>query len=320
MGQEISKVIDISIVVPTFNEEESVGHIYKAINQELTTLGKSYEIIFVDDGSKDTTFKILREIAGQDERVKVVRFRRNFGQTAAIAAGFDHSRGNVIVTLDADLQNDPADIPRLLEKMNEGYDIVSGWRAKRKDPFISRKLPSLCANWLISRISGVHLHDYGCTLKAYSRGVIDNINLYGEMHRFIPALANWYGVDVAEIKVQHHPRKYGQSKYGISRTFRVILDLLTVKFFLNFSTRPIHVFGLFGLIVLFLGGAIGLYLSFLKLFMGVGLSGRPLLLLAILLIVLGVQFVAFGLLAEMMVRIYYEPGRKTTYSVKEVID
>lgn len=246
--------------------------------------------------------------------------RRNFGQTAAMAAGFAHARGRVIITLDADLQNDPADIPMILKKVAEGYDIVSGWRIHRKDKFITRRFPSICANWLISRITGVKLHDYGCTLKAYRREIAQNIGLYGEMHRFIPAIASVMGISVAEVPVNHRPRLHGRSKYGLSRTMRVVLDLITVKFLLSYSTKPLQMFGSVGFSSAFLGFAIGVYLSFDKIILNHRLSDRPLLFLAILMILVGIQFITMGLLGEMMVRIYHEGQHKPVYVVKEILE
>ncbi|NTV64168.1 MAG: glycosyltransferase family 2 protein, partial [Oscillochloris sp.] len=243
----------ISIVVPIYNEEESIPHLYERLSAVLHDYGHAYEIIAVDDGSRDGSFALLAGLATSDPRLRVVRFRRNFGQTAAFAAGFDRARGDYIITIDADLQNDPRDIPQLLARAGEGYDVVSGWRAHRQDAFINRKLPSLIANRLISWVTGVHLHDYGCSLKVYRADVVKNINLYGELHRFIPAVASWQGVAVTEMPVHHEPRRYGTSKYGISRTVRVVLDLITVRFLLSYSTRPMQIFGLWGLLSI-LGG------------------------------------------------------------------
>lgn len=307
----------ISILIPIYNEEESVPVLYKSIKAVMDTTRFNYEIIFVDDGSKDKTFSILKDIQKNDEKVVVLSFKRNFGQTAAMAAGFDHAKGDIIVTMDADLQNDPSDIPRLLEKIKD-YDIVSGWRKKRNDPFFSRRLPSMIANWLISKVTGVSLHDYGCTLKAYRKEVIKHVRLYGEMHRFIPAIASWTGAAITEEQVEHHPRRFGKSKYGISRTVRVILDLITVKFLQSFSTRPIHAFGTPGLIMSGAGFLISIYLSYEKLILGHQIGGRPLLLLAILLIILGAQLVVMGLLGEMLARVYYESQDKPIYVLKEI--
>jgi glycosyltransferase involved in cell wall biosynthesis len=255
-----------------------------------------------------------------DEHLVVVRFRRNFGQTAAFSAGFDRARGGVIITIDADLQNDPADIPRLMDALQEGYDVVSGWRKDRKDPFLSRRLPSIMANWLISTVTGVKLHDYGCSLKAYRCHVVKNIRLYGEMHRFIPALASWMGIGVTEIPVKHFGRQYGKSKYGISRTIRVILDLLTVRFLLSFMARPMQLFGLVGLGCFGVGALIGIYLTFLKLAYGVSLSNRPLLLFAVLMLVTGIQLLTMGLLGELVIRTYHESQNKPVYVIREVLE
>jgi glycosyltransferase involved in cell wall biosynthesis len=312
--------IEISLIVPVFNEADSLPGLYAELGKACRSLGKTYEIILVDDGSTDASFEILKGIQAGDPAVKVIRFRRNFGQTAALAAGFDYSAGEIIVTLDADLQNDPEDIAALLKKMDEGYDIVSGWRRNRKDRFLSRRVPSMLANWLISRITGVKLHDYGCTLKAFRKEVIKNINLYGELHRFIPAIASTMGVSIAEIEVRHRPRLKGRSNYNILRTPRVVLDLLTVKFLLSYSTRPLQIFGLFGLVSGFAGGLVGIWLSYERLILKHGIANRPLLLLAILLIVIGIQFITLGLLAEIMVRAYHESSAKRIYHIKEIID
>ncbi|MBE9527604.1 MAG: glycosyltransferase family 2 protein [Proteobacteria bacterium] len=305
----------VSIVIPVFEEEESLPYLYASITEAMDPTGRDYEMLFVDDGSRDATLKVLSELNAKDNRVVVVSFRRNFGQTAAMAAGIDHATGDIIVTMDADLQNDPADIPHMLEKAKE-FDVVSGWRKRRKDPFISRKLPSLIANGLISKVTGVKLHDYGCTLKAYRKEVIKNVRLYGEMHRFIPAIANWYGASITEVETTHHERKYGKSKYGISRTIRVILDLITVKFLQTFATRPIHAFGPIGLALGAIGFLIALYLSFDKVILGHSIGSRPLLLLSVLLIILGVQILVMGLLAEVLARTYHESQGKPIYTVK----
>lgn len=312
--------MDLSIVIPLYNEEENVEQLYTQLKAALEGTGQEYEIIIVDDGSTDGSFDILKRLHEVEERLKVIRFRRNFGQTAAFAAGFDRSQGEVVITLDADLQNDPADIPLLLDKIEEGYDVVSGWRLHRQDPFLTRRLPSMIANWLISQVTGVHLHDYGCSLKAYRREVVKNVQLYGELHRFIPAIANWMGVSVAEVPVRHYSRRFGKSKYGLSRTARVMLDLLTVRFLLSYSTRPIHIFGGLGLISFVGGIGLGGYLSFVKFALGQKIGDRPLLLLAILLMVMGVQLISMGLLGELVVRTYYEALDKPTYAVREVLD
>jgi glycosyltransferase involved in cell wall biosynthesis len=310
--------VTISIVVPLYNEEENVRELHGRLKEVLDGLGSEYELIFVDDGSTDGTLPLLQEMQSGDGRVVVLSLRRNFGQTAAFAAGFDYARGDVIVTMDGDLQNDPKDIPRLIDMIREN-DIVSGWRKSRKDPFFSRRLPSLIANRLISKVTGVSLHDYGCSLKAYRQEVIKNLKLYGEMHRFIPAVANLYGVKIAEVETTHHPRLRGKSKYGISRTIRVVLDLITVKFLLSFSTRPLQFFGPIGLLSGFLGFLISLYLSLQKIFLGVSIGGRPMLLLGALLIIVGIQFIGMGLLGEMMVRVYHETQKKPIYVIKKVI-
>lgn len=316
-----SSNIDLSIVIPVLNEEKNLEELHTRLVDALSNLGLSHEIIFVDDGSSDGSFELMKEIARKDHSVKVIKFRRNFGQTAALSAGFHHSKGSIIITMDADLQNDPVDIKRLIDKLNEGYDVVSGWRKDRKDGFI-RRIPSKVANWLIAKITRIPLHDFGCTLKAYRREVIEDINLYGEMHRFIPALARWIGAEIAEIEVIHHPRTKGSSKYGISRLPRVILDLITVKFLISFSTRPIQIFGLLGMISSIVGFIICAYLSIGKLFFPSEktslLNRMPMLMLGVLLIVTGVQFVTMGLLGELIVRTYYESQDKPVYSIKEV--
>ena len=320
-GEPMNDAVELSIVIPLFNEEESVEPLYAEIQEALESLERSYEIIVVDDGSTDRSFDLLKGLHAQDKRLKVIRFRRNFGQTAAFAAGFEHAQGQVVVTMDADLQNDPADIPRLLEKLEEGYDVVSGWRVERwKSAWLTRRLPSVVANRLISETTGVHLHDYGCSLKAYRSEVVKNINLYGELHRFIPAMASWMGVSVTEIPVHYQPRQFGRSKYGLSRTIKVVLDLLTVRFLLSYATRPIHIFGSLGLAMSGLGGILGLYLSVVKLALGQNIGSRPLLLLAILLMVLGVQMITMGLLGELVVRTYHESQGKRIYVVREILE
>jgi glycosyltransferase involved in cell wall biosynthesis len=308
----------LSVVIPVYNEEENVQLLHERLKSALDPLDQEYEILFVDDGSTDGTLAVLEEIQAKDNRTVVLSLRRNFGQTAAFAAGFDFSRGDVVVTMDGDLQNDPADIPKLLDLIKDN-DLVSGWRKNRKDPFFSRRLPSIMANWLISKVTGVNLHDYGCSLKAYRRDVIKNLKLYGEMHRFIPAVASWYGVRVAEVETVHHPRMRGKSKYGISRTVKVVLDLITVKFLQSFSTKPIQFFGPFGILSGFLGFLILLYLSFDKLFWGRDIGGRPLLLLGALLIIVGIQLIGMGLLGEMLVRVYHESQKKPIYVIKKIL-
>ena len=308
----------ISIVIPLYNEEENVRELHNRLKPVMDEIGDAYEIIFIDDGSTDHTLSLLQEIQAADDTVIVLSLRRNFGQTAAFAAGFDYSRGDIIVTMDGDLQNDPHDIPKLLELMKDN-DLVSGWRKRRKDPFLSRRLPSIIANALISKVTGVNLHDYGCSLKAYRRDVIKNLKLYGEMHRFIPAVASWYGVRIAEVETTHHPRLRGKSKYGISRTMKVVLDLITVKFLQSFSTKPLQFFGPIGIFSGALGFFISLYLSIDKILSGKDIGGRPLLLLGALLIIVGIQFIGMGLLGEMMVRVYHETQKKPIYVIKKVI-
>jgi len=312
--------VDLSIVVPIFNEEENIRDLHREVTAALTERGILYELILVDDGSSDGSYSLLKEIAGQDERIKVIRFRRNFGQTAAMAAGFDAASGRVVVPMDGDLQNDPADIPKLLSRIDEGFDVVSGWRKDRKDAFLNRTLPSILANRFISGMTGIRLHDYGCTLKAYRREVLDGINLYGEMHRFVPALVSQIGARVTEIPVGHRPRLRGKSKYGISRTMRVILDLMTVKFLLSYSTKPIQIFGRLGVYTLlasFLSGGVTVYM---KLFQGMSMNRNPLLLLTALLLFMGVQLIVLGLLGELNARTYYEAQGKPIYVVKETIN
>jgi glycosyltransferase involved in cell wall biosynthesis len=310
---------EISIVIPLFNEEESIPHLYAALDAAIANCGRPAEVVIVDDGSRDRSFALLEEIALKDPRFTVVRLRRNFGQTAAFQAGFDRARGDVIVTMDADLQNDPMDIPKLMAKIDEGYDIVSGWRLDRQDRYWDRKLPSMLANRLISNVTDVRLHDYGCSLKAYRRDVLQHVRLYGELHRFIPALASQAGGTVAEVPVNHRARQYGRSKYGISRTVRVLLDLVTVWFLGGYSTRPIHVFGSLGLLSAAGGVLLGVYLTILKFGFGQNIGGRPLLLLAVLLVVIGVQLITMGLLGEMVIRTYFESQHKPIYIVRQEV-
>ncbi|HUG54887.1 MAG TPA: glycosyltransferase family 2 protein [Vicinamibacteria bacterium] len=308
----------LSVVIPVFNEEENVADLHRELTASLEPGGRPYEILMVDDGSRDGTLQRLLEIEGRDRRVRVLRLRRNFGQTAAFSAGFDHARGEVVVTSDGDLQNDPADIPRLVQRLEEGgFDLVCGWRQDRKD-VLSRRVPSSLANRLISWATGVRLHDYGCSLKAMRSDVVRNLRLYGEMHRFIPAIASWMGVSVAEMAVNHRPRLRGRSKYGLGRTVRVLLDLFTVKFLLAYGTRPSHLFGGAGLLFASLGFGVLGYLTYLKLFQDEAIGGRPLLILGALLFVTGLMLVNVGLLAEMLVRIYHESQGKPIYVVREL--
>lgn len=311
----------LSIVLPIYNEVESIPHLLDELTPALETTGRTFEIICIDDGSHDGSFEELKKLRARDQRVRIIRFRRNFGQTAAFAAGFNRAQGDIVITMDADLQNDPADIPALLAKMDEGYDLVSGWRVKRwREGFwsiLTRKVPSKIANWLISTGTGVSLHDYGCALKAYRAEVVKSINLYGDLHRFIPAIASYLGVAVAEVPVNYRSRQFGRSKYGLGRITRVLLDLLTVRFLLSYSTRPIQIFGLLGLVTFALGVVVGIYLTIMKLAYGIALAERPMLLLAILLVMIGVQLVTMGLLGEMVVRTYHESQNKPIYTVRE---
>lgn len=323
MSQIIAPPTDVprlSIVVPVYNEQENLAALHTAITTALAETNETYELIYVDDGSRDGGFGYLTQVAAGDQRVKLIRLRRNFGQTAAMAAGFDHAVGAVIVPLDADLQNDPRDIPRLLAKLDEGYDVVSGWRKDRQDTFVTRILPSLAANALISKITGVPLHDYGCTLKAYRADVLRNVRLYGEMHRFIPALAALEGGKVTEVPVSHHPRVAGKSKYGLSRTLKVFLDLLVVKFLGDYAKRPIHIFGLAGILLCLAGIASGAVTLYQKWEFGYYVHRNPLILLAIFLFLVGVQLFFMGLLAELMTRTYHESQGKHTYVVAQTVN
>jgi glycosyltransferase involved in cell wall biosynthesis len=307
---------DLTVVVPLYKEEENVDHAVSELLEVLDTMPQSAEVILVDDGSPDATGAMAMAWNDRDPRVRVIQFRRNFGQTAAISAGFRHARGRVIVLMDGDQQNDPHDLPRLLAKMDEGYDVVSGWRKDRKDKLVMRKIPSMMANRLISRITRTELHDYGCTLKAYHSDVVQHLHLYGELHRFIPALAGLVGARVVEIPVNHRPRTRGTSKYGISRTVRVLLDLLTVKFLLKYLARPMQFFGLLGLMSFLLGFCSLTGLLIEKAVAGVGLAERPLLILSVLLVILGVQFLSMGLLGELLTRIYHEVGQRPPYVIR----
>lgn len=312
--------MDLSIVVPVYNEVDNLRPLCERMHSALAEAGREYEIILVDDGSQDGSSELLTELHAEDATLKVLRFRRNFGHTAALAAGFAHARGEVIVSLDADLQNDPLDIPRLLAKLDEGYDLVNGWRVDRQDPFLRRRLPSQIANALIARVTRVKLHDTGCALKAFRRDLAKGLKLYGDMHRFIPALAVDMGARLTEVPVTHHPRTHGVSKYGLTRTPRVVLDLLTIKFLSSYAARPSHLFGLLGLIGVLAGGGITTVLGVQRLFFGVALANRPLLLLGILLLVTGVQLVTAGLLAELLSRTYHESQGKPVYLIKDVLD
>ncbi len=318
-GAALADVPDVSVVVPVRDEVESLPLLLEAIASTLLASQLNYEIICIDDGSTDGSVEFLKAAAQKRSDLKAVILRRNYGQTAAMAAGFNYALGKAIVTLDADLQNDPADIPILLAKLDEGYDLVSGWRQKRQDGAINRLLPSKIANWLIRRTTSVDIHDYGCSLKAYRAELVADMHLYGELHRFLPALAYIEGARITELPVRHHPRRFGRSKYGISRTFRVLMDLLTILFMKKFLTRPMHVFGLLGLISMVVGVGIGIYLTFIKLAWHVDIGNRPLLILAVLLLVTGVQLFGFGLLAELLMRTYHESQGRPIYRVREVI-
>jgi glycosyltransferase involved in cell wall biosynthesis len=309
--------LDISVVVPVLNEEESLPHLHQKLTEALAGSGYSYEIVVVDDGSTDRSFEIMCHLQSRDPHLRVVRFRRNYGQTAAFTAGFDRALGDVVITIDADLQNDPADIPALMVKMAEGYDVVSGWRVDRQDRFLDRRLPSVLANRLIGWSTGVHIHDYGCSLKAYRREVLADVRLYGDLHRFIPALASAAGARVTEVPVHHYARRFGKAKYGLSRTFKVILDILAVRFLMSFATRPIQIFGFLGLLSFVVGTAMLVYLAVVRLLLLQPIGDRPLTLLAILLTMLGVQLVTTGLLAEIVTRTYYESQGKRIYTVRE---
>ena len=311
---------DLSVVIPLRNEASNLGTLHRELTESLEGWGRSYELLLVDDGSTDDTFRILSDLHVGDPHVRVVRLRRNFGQTAAFAAGFSRARGRIVVTSDGDLQNDPRDIPALVARLEEGHDIVCGWRRARKDPWLTRRLPSMLANSLISRITGVRLHDYGCSLKAFRSEVIRPLRLYGEMHRFIPAIASEQGVSIAEMVVNHRPRRFGRSNYGLSRTVRVVLDLFTVKFLLSYSTRPLQMFGPPGLLMGLAGAAIIGYLGYVRLFTGQAIGDRPLLMLGILLAFGGLQLVTLGLLAELQARTYHESQNKPIYVVRDVLE
>ena len=308
---------EISVFLPVYNEEPNLLPLHEKLDKALKALGRSAEIVYVDDGSTDRSLKILRDLAQLDPRVRVVALRRNYGQTAAMSAGIDAAKGDVLIPMDADLQNDPADIARLLKKLDEGYDVVSGWRKNRKDKMVTRKIPSMLANRLISWIGGVPLHDYGCSLKAYRRESLQDVRLYGEMHRFIPIYAAWAGARVTEIPVEHHARTMGKSKYGLSRTIKVVFDLMTIKFMASYQTKPIYVFGSFGMLAFAISILAGLYAVFLKIFHRADFVQTPLPVLCIVMFAVGVQFLLMGLLAEMLVRTYHESQAKAIYAVRE---
>ena len=315
-------MVKYSIVVPFHNEEENVTALYARLKQVMEQVGESFELVLVDDGSSDRTYKLLEEIAAVDSRVLVVKLRRNFGQTSALAAGFDHASGEFILAMDGDLQHDPNEIPHFIEKLEEGYDVVSGWRKERIDNFVLRRIPSRCANWLMAKLSGVDIHDFGTTFKAYRHEVIQNIPLYGEMHRFIPALASWYGASICEIPIRNVNRERGKSHYGISRTFRVFFDLMTIRFLLRYMSRPLHFFGGFGLLGMGTGSAMALFLLTMKILhprMSLVLDHGPLVVIASVLIVAGVQLLALGLLGDLQVRHYYTSQNPASYTVDRVV-
>jgi len=312
---------NLSLIIPVYNEEQNLPVLVEAIHKALDLLSYTWEVVLVDDGSEDESLKVLTRLAEADpQHLRVLSFRRNFGQTAAIAAGLDHAKGEIIVLLDADMQNDPADIPMLLAKLDEGYDLVSGWRKIRQDIYLTRTLPSNLANKLISRVTGVPLHDYGCTLKAYRREVLEGFRLYGEMHRFIPVFANSVGAKITEVQVNHQPRKYGKTKYGLERTVKVILDLFTVKFLVSYSSKPIYLFGGTGMALIFASTVMLLYLFVRRMIEAISVLGSPLFQVAVMLLIMGFQSVLMGLIAELLVRTYYESQRKPTYRVRKTIN
>ncbi len=319
MDSKKAKHPELSLFLPVLDEEENLRPMHSKIAAALDALGKTAEVIYVDDGSTDNSLKVLRDLADEDDRVRVISLRRNYGQTAAMSAGIDAARGEILIPMDADLQNDPADIIRLLDKLDEGYDVVSGWRKNRQDKLISRKIPSQIANRVISWIGGVHLHDYGCSLKAYRREVIQDVRLYGEMHRFIPIYASWAGARVTEIPVDHHARTMGKSKYGISRTVKVVFDLITIKFMAEYHTKPLYVFGAFGMIAFAISMIAGVWAIVLKLFYGTSFILTPLPIITIVMLAISVQFFLMGLLAELLVRTYHESQDKPIYAVRERI-
>ena len=312
---------EVSVVIPVFNEQANIEPLHQQIADSLNDK-YSYEVVFVDDGSTDNSVDVLKRVQNSSAKVRIIRFSRNFGQTAALSAGFDHAKGQIIIAMDADQQNDPADIPKMIDKLKEGYDVVSGWRKQRRDKLITRRIPSMAANWLISTITGVKLHDYGCTLKAYNRKVLEQTNLYGEMHRFIPVLASWSGASICEMVVNHRPRTAGCAKYGIGRTFKVLLDLITVKFLGSFSTKPIYIFGGLGLITALGALLTGLAVFYQKFISAshLAMNRNPLLVLTALLITTTIQFVLMGLIAEMLVRTYHESQNRPTYVIREIIE
>ncbi len=313
--------MNLSLVIPVYNEHENLPLLFDAIYETMNTINQSWEMILVDDGSHDQSLAVLKEYAEKDpQHARVISFRRNFGQTAAIAAGLDYAQGEIIILLDADMQNDPADIPLMLAKLDEGYDLVSGWRKDRKDNAFTRNFPSMLANGLISRVTGVHLHDYGCTLKVYRRDVLEGFRLYGEMHRFIPVFANSVGAKITEMPVRHHPRKFGKTKYGLERTAKVVLDLFTVKFLVSYASKPIYLFGGAGGLLMIVSAVIMFYLSVRRVFFSVSIANSPLLQISAMFFILGFQSILMGLIAELLVRTYHESQRKPTYRIRTIVN
>jgi len=313
--------MNLSLIVPVYNEQDNLPLLFEAIHKVMNSLNQSWEVILVDDGSQDNSLSVLKEYAQKDlSHIRVISFRRNFGQTAAIAAGLDYAQGETIILLDADMQNDPADIPMMLAKLDEGYDLVSGWRISRKDNALTRNFPSMIANWLISRVTGVHLHDYGCTLKVYRRDVLEGFRLYGEMHRFIPVYASSVGAKITEMPVNHSPRKYGKTKYGLERTVKVVLDLFTVKFLVAYSSKPIYLFGGTGGLLMVISTIIMIYLFMRRIIFFISVTGSPLFQVSAMLFTLGFQAMLMGLIAELLVRTYHESQRKPTYTVRTMIN
>ncbi len=309
--------IEISVVIPVLDEEDNISSLCSKLEEVMGRLDKRYEIIFIDDGSSDNSFGLLKEVHLRDQRIKIIRFRRNFGQTAAISAGFDQAKGRIVITMDADLQNDPEDIPRLLQKIDEGFDVVSGLRTPRKDP-LTKKIPSRVSNFLARHLTGVNIHDFGCTLKAYKKESLDNLELYGEMHRYMVALVAWKGFRIGEIEVKHHHRRHGKTKYGWGRISRGLLDLVLVTFWRRYSARPMHIFGGIGILMGLIGFLLGVYLTIQKFFYGISLSDKPALLLAILLVIIGMQFIITGILSDIIMRVY-RAQHKDNYSIKEKV-
>ena len=313
--------MDLSVIVPVYNEQDNIKLVYDAVCKAVVPLKKNWELFLVDDGSRDNSLEVMKTIAQKDpEHVRVIVLRRNFGQTAAIAAGIEHSNGDIVVLCDADMQNDPADIPMLLDKLDEGYDVVSGWRYDRQDKFVTRIIPSKIANWLISKVTGVYLHDYGCTLKAYRREILSGFHLYGEMHRFIPVYADSVGAKITEVRVHHHARKYGKAKYGLERTFKVILDLFTVKFLTAYANKPIYLFGGMGVTLIVAGAVVLLYLFIRRVWQQIGVTTSPWFLISVTSVIMGFQSILMGFIAELLVRTYHESQNKPTYTIRTIIN